>query len=209
MGIFGLVLLIACANVADLLQARATARQREIGIGLSMGASPGRLTRQLLTESVLLASIGGAVGSALTRWVSHLLVALISSARNPITLNLSPDLRILGFAAASCLVTGSLVGLAPAFRATRVDLTRAPRRSTPGARAGAARLGLGRSLVIAQTAVSVAFGVWCGQHRSRSAVWRAGELQTLMLEYPAPTASLTAKFPVADNFAFRDCRKIS
>jgi len=136
MGIFGLVLLIACANVADLLQARATARQREIGIGLSMGASPGRLTRQLLTESVLLASIGGAVGSALTRWVSHLLVALISSARNPITLNLSPDLRILGFAAASCLVTGSLVGLAPAFRATRVDLTRAPRRSTPGARAG-------------------------------------------------------------------------
>ena len=82
-----------------------------------------------------------------------------------------------------------------------MDLTPAPRRSTPGARAGAARLGLGRSLVIAQTAVSVAFGVWCGQHRSRSAVWRAGELQTLMLEYPAPTASLTAKFPVADNFA--------
>jgi hypothetical protein len=81
-----------------------------------------------------------------------------------------------------------------------VDLTPAPRRSTPGARAGTARLGLGRSLVIAQTGASVAL-MLDAQLRSRSAVWRAGELQTLMLEYLAPTASLTAKFPVADNFA--------
>ncbi|HUK17509.1 MAG TPA: ABC transporter permease [Bryobacteraceae bacterium] len=155
MGMVGLVLLIACANVANLLLARATARQREIGIRLSIGASRGRLIRQLLTESVLLASAGGAAGCLLAWWGSHVLVALISTSRYPVVLNINPDLRLLGFAAAACLFTGLLFGLAPALRATRVDLTPSLKRTRPGARGAGARLTLGQALVIAQTALSV------------------------------------------------------
>jgi putative ABC transport system permease protein len=151
----GLVLLIACANVANLLLARATARQREIGIRLSIGASRGRPIRQLLTESVLLASLGGAAGCLLAWWGSLVLVALISTSRYPVVLNINPDLRLLGFAAATCLFTGVLFGLAPALRATRVDLTPSLKRTKPGARGAGSRLALGQALVVAQTALSV------------------------------------------------------
>jgi predicted permease len=155
MGMVGLVLLIACANVANLLLARATWRQREIGIRLSIGASRGRLIRQLLIESVLLACIGGAVGFAIAWWGKSLLVQWISRSGDPIPLNLGPDLRILGFAAAMCLGTGLLFGLAPAFRTTRVDLTPALSRSAPDLRMGGSRWGWGKALVVAQTALSV------------------------------------------------------
>lgn len=144
--IVALVLLIVCANVANLLLSRATGRQREISVRLSMGATRGRLIRQLLTESLLLAVIGGALGIAVGYWGQRLLPdTRIASA--PL------DWRVMGFVLAVSVFTGVLFGIAPAVRATRFDLAgvmKETSRSVHGSRSW-----LGRALLVVQVAVSV------------------------------------------------------
>ena len=147
----GMVLLIACINVGNLLLARGTTRQREIALRLAIGAGRKRIIRQLLTESILLALLGGFLGLLLAWWGGQLLSSLISGNTTPV----SPDPRVLGFTAALSLVTGIGFGLLPAMRATRTNLTPALKASGSGfggslLGAGGMRWGIGKGLVISQ-----------------------------------------------------------
>ena len=166
MTVVGLVLLIACANVANLLLARATARQKEIALRLAIGARRGRVIRQLLTESALLAGLGGILGLILAFWTTDLLVAFMSSGRDPVSLSVTPDPRVLGFTAAVSLLTGILFGLAPALRSTRLELTPALKENAglSGVAHGRRnlRLGLGKALIVGQIALSLLLLVGAG-----------------------------------------------
>jgi predicted permease len=153
MAMVGLVLLIACANVANLLIARGFMRQREIAVRLSLGATRGQLVRQLLTESVLLSLIGGALGIALSVALTRGLIALIPQ-QQPLLIQPTPDLRILTFTFVLTLITGVVFGLLPALRASNPDQW-ATLKDTVGAVAGTGgSLFLRKGLVAAQVALS-------------------------------------------------------
>jgi len=158
MGMVALVLLIACANVANLLLARASARQREIAVRLALGAGRRRLVRQLLTESVLLALMGGGFGVLFAYWGSPLLVLLMSRGQSRVALNVYPDLRVLLFTLLITLITGIAFGLAPALRATSMIAGPGSRTLTV-TRAGRS---LGRVLVVAQVALSLVLVIGAG-----------------------------------------------
>jgi predicted permease len=129
MAVVGLVLLIACANLASLTLARGAARHKEIAVRQALGASRKRLIRQLLTECVLLSSAGALLGVLLARWTAALLVRIISTAQNAVFLDLSLDTRILGFVLGIATLTSLLIGLLPALRSTRVSLSSAMKGS--------------------------------------------------------------------------------
>jgi macrolide transport system ATP-binding/permease protein len=149
--VVGGVLLIACANVASMLMARATARAREMGIRLSMGAARSRLVRQLLTESALLAILGGGAALLLTLWTTSMLSRLQPPVPFPVEMNLGLDWRVLAFAAAVSLATAVLFGLAPALATSQTNPLNALRASEIG---GRGRGWVRRGIVIAQFAAS-------------------------------------------------------
>jgi putative ABC transport system permease protein len=160
--IVALLLLIACANIANLLLARAETRQKEIAVRLALGASRIRLLRQLLTESLLLAFLGGALGLLFSLWGRNLLLTMIPSGNVPLSLGPTLNLRMLFFTTVVSLGAGILFGLVPALRATRVDLIPAIKDATYTITGGCFRFRLADVLVVAQVALSLVLLIGAG-----------------------------------------------
>jgi len=163
----GIILLIACSNVAGLMLARAAARQKEMALRLALGAGRARVVRQLLTESVMLAACGGILGIVFASWGVHTIVSFVSSNQpRPLAFATGIDMRVLGFTMAISIFTGILFGLAPAFRGARVDLTPALKEGA-GATTGLAHRGgglfsIGNALVVTQVALAIVVLVGAG-----------------------------------------------
>ncbi|HEY1336905.1 MAG TPA: ABC transporter permease [Bryobacteraceae bacterium] len=189
-GAVGLVLLIACANVASLLLSRALGRRREIAVRTAIGATRGELMRQLLTESVLLSVIGGAAGAALSSWGARALASLAAD-QLPRSGEVHTDLGVLGFALAVSTLAGVLFGIVPAMQVSRTDINTALRSEGRSATAGRRRNYLRSALVISQVALSMGLLVGAGllvrnfvQIRSASPGFDAGHLLTMSVSLP-------------------------
>ena len=161
MAVVGLVLLIACANIANLLLARAATRQREIAVRMAMGAGRGRLIRQMVTESLLVALFGGALGVLFASWASGVLLGMVSAGPELVPLDVAPDTRVLVFTLAVSLVAALIFGAVPALRATGIDLT--PALKEGRGTVGAARSGrLAKVLIVSQVALSLVLLIGAG-----------------------------------------------
>ena len=158
----GLVLLVACANVANMLLARASGRQKEIGIRLAIGATRGRLIRQLLTESLVLSLLGAAAGISLALLLLRFVEAIPLPVPVPLALTLQIDARVLLFTITIATIAGLLAGLAPALKATKPNLTSELKGDRPAMHAGNRRWTLRDGLVVAQTAVTLVLLVTAG-----------------------------------------------
>src|SRR5438876_6824031 len=155
LGATGLVLLLTCANLANLMLARSTARGREIAVRLAIGASRRRIVRQMLSESALLAGFGALGGLLLARWISQTLVRLLDAGGSRIFMDLAPDWRVFLFIAASAVVTCVLFGLSPALRASRRDPATAMQPGGRSSTDGSEAVALRRGLVVVQVALSM------------------------------------------------------
>jgi predicted permease len=162
LAITGGVLLIACANVASLLIARATARQKEIAIRLALGAGRGRIMRQLGVESLLLSTFGGGLGLLLAVWTDRLLMALLPSDTISLQLSTSLDPRVLGFTMAVSFLTGIIFGLVPALQGTRPDVAPTLKDQVGGIVGGGAQVRFRKGLVVAQVSLSLLLLVGAG-----------------------------------------------
>jgi predicted permease len=155
LGITGLVLLIACANLANLMLARATTREHEVAVRLALGAGRNRLLRQLLVESGLLAAIGAAAGVGLAQLLSRVLINSLSTESNTVVLPVGTDWRVLSFAAVAAILTCMVFGVVPAFRASRADPVTAMKTSGRGLTAHRDRFSMQRMMVVLQISVSL------------------------------------------------------
>jgi predicted permease len=161
MGIVGLVLLIACSNLANLLIARASARQKEIAVRLALGAGRRRLIRQLLVESLVLAAVGGALGVGLAMIIDRALIDFLPSGHTPLSLSSTPDWRVLAFTFTISLLAGAIFGLVPALQSTRPKLASTLKDQAGGViRGGSA--GLRKGLVVAQVSLSLLLLIGAG-----------------------------------------------
>jgi predicted permease len=163
MGVVGFVLLIACANVANLLLSRASARRKEIAVRLAVGAGRFRIVRQLLTESAILAALGGGAGLLVASWLTDLLLGFQQQTNYvPRSFDGGIDGRALGFTLGLSLLTGIVFGLAPALAASKPDFVAALKEDTPGLGGGARRWSLRNLMIVTQVALSLVVLIGAG-----------------------------------------------